>query len=61
MVAIAMANINETEARLNSHEEVCKIRYESINARLKRIEHILMGSAAFIIMTLMAIAFKLPH
>lgn len=61
MTAIAMAQISETEARLNSHEEVCKIRYEAINARLKRIEQILMASAAFIIATLGAIALKLPH
>lgn len=56
-----MAQINETDARLTSHEEVCKIRYESINARLKRIEQILMGTAGFIIITLLAIALKLPH
>ena len=58
---ITMAQISETEARLNSHEEVCKIRYESINARLKRIEQILMASAAFIMATLGAIVIKLPH
>lgn len=56
-----MAQISETEARLTSHEEVCKIRYESINARLKRIEQILMGTAGFIIVTLLAIALKLQH
>jgi hypothetical protein len=33
-----MASINETEARLSTHEEVCAIRYEQINARLKRLE-----------------------
>jgi hypothetical protein len=33
-----MASINETEARLNSHEAVCALRYEQINARLKRLE-----------------------
>jgi hypothetical protein len=60
-MAAAMANISETEARLNSHEAVCMIRYEAINARLKRIEHILMASCAFIIATLGAIALKLPH
>jgi len=59
-MATAMANINETEARLNSHEAVCQLRYESINARLKRIEQILMGTAGFIIITLLAIALKLP-
>ncbi len=37
-----MASINETEARLNSHEAVCALRYEQINARLKRLEGILL-------------------
>lgn len=37
-----MATINETEARLNSHEAVCALRYEQINARLKRLESILL-------------------
>jgi hypothetical protein len=54
-----MANINETDARLNSHEAVCAIRYEAINARLKRLEQILMGTAAFIIASLLAIVLKL--
>ena len=54
-----MATINETDARLSTHEEVCAFRYESINARLKRLEQILMGSAAFIIASLMAIVVKL--
>jgi hypothetical protein len=54
-----MATINETDARLNSHEAVCAFRYEAINARLKRLEHILMGTAAFIIASLLAIVLKL--
>ena len=54
-----MATINETDARLSTHEEVCAIRYEAINARLKRLEHILMGTAAFIIATLLTIVIKL--
>jgi hypothetical protein len=54
-----MAQISETEARLNSHEEVCAIRYESINARLKRLEQILMGTAAFIIASLLTIVVKM--
>ena len=37
-----MATINETEARLNSHEAVCALRYEQINARLKRLEGIIL-------------------
>jgi hypothetical protein len=37
-----MTSINETESRLNSHEAVCALRYEQINARLKRLEGILL-------------------
>ena len=54
-----MATITETEARLSTHEEVCAVRYEAINARLKRLEQILMGSAAFIIGALLTIVLKL--
>jgi hypothetical protein len=46
-----MANINETEARLNSHEEICAFRYEQINARLKRLEQVLIkASGALLVM-----------
>lgn len=37
-----MNTIDETSARLNSHEAVCALRYEQINARLKRLEGILI-------------------
>lgn len=42
--------MTETEARLNSHEAVCVERYEQINARLKRLEHIIMNAAAVLLM-----------
>lgn len=48
-----MGNISEAEARLNSHEAVCALRYEQINARLKRLEGILLKSAG---VTLVAMA-----
>jgi len=51
--------IDETRAKLNTHEAVCELRYESICARLKRIEQILIGSAAFIVASLAAIALKM--
>jgi hypothetical protein len=51
--------IDETRAKLNTHEAVCEVRYDSICARLKRIEQILIGSAAFIVASLVTIAFKL--
>ena len=51
--------IDNTEARLNTHEAVCELRYDSICARLKRIEQILVTSAGFIVAALVSIAFKL--
>jgi len=54
-----MPQMDKTEARLDTHEEVCKIRYEAINARLKRIEVILMTTAGAIITGLAAIAVKI--
>ena len=51
--------IDETRAKLNTHEAVCEIRYDSICARLKRIETILIASAGFIVASLAAIAFKI--
>jgi histone acetyltransferase (RNA polymerase elongator complex component) len=42
--------MTETEARLNSHEAVCVERYEQINARLKRLERIIMNSAGVLLL-----------
>ncbi len=50
-----MATINETEARLNSHEAVCALRYEQINARLKRLEGILLKTAGVMIFSMAGI------
>ena len=61
-----MSIVATVESRLDTHEAVCAERYgkielqfEASNARLKRIETILMGSAGFIIVSLLAIALKL--
>ncbi len=51
--------IDETKAKLNTHEAVCELRYDSICARLKRIETILIASAGFIVASLITIAFRL--
>lgn len=40
-----MTTVDATDARLSTHEEVCALRYEQINARLKRIEGIMMKTA----------------
>jgi hypothetical protein len=51
--------IDKNEAALSAHEQICEVRYEAICARLKRLEQILIGSAGFIIVTLLAIVLKI--
>ena len=53
-----MATTNELDVRLTSHEAVCELRYESISARLKRIEHIGISIAGAIILMLLHLTFK---
>jgi len=50
-----VTSIDQTEARLNTHEEVCALRYESICARLKRLEGMGMTVAGTVIMLLIGI------
>ena len=54
-----MSTIDKTEARLNTHEEVCTVRYEGLCARLKRIESLGIGACGTIIMLLLGIIIKL--
>jgi hypothetical protein len=54
-----MEMVSEVESRLSTHEAVCAERYAGINARLKRLEQILIGSAGAIIILLLSVAFKL--
>ena len=53
-----MATIDATDARLSTHEEICALRYEQINARLKRIESILMRSAGIMIVSMAGTIFS---
>jgi hypothetical protein len=53
-----VTTIDQTEARLNTHEEVCALRYEGICARLKRLENVGIGVAGTIIMLLVGILLK---
>jgi hypothetical protein len=53
-----VTSIDQTEARLNTHEEVCTLRYESICARLKRLETIGLTVAGAILLLLIKIAFE---
>jgi len=44
--------IEITAAKLMTHEEICAVRYEQINARLKRIEGILLKVAGVMIVAM---------
>ena len=54
-----MAEIDETKARLQTHEEVCALRYVGLCARLNRLEGVGMGVAGFIIAMLLTIILKM--
>lgn len=54
-----MTTIDQTAARLNTHEEVCALRYESICARLRRLEGMGMTVAGTIILLLIGILLTL--
>lgn len=47
-----MANIDATEARLSTHEQLCALRYDQINARLKRIEGIMLKTAGVMLLSM---------
>ena len=53
-----MSTIDATEAKLSTHEEVCAIRYEQINARLKRIEAIMLKTAGLMIVAMAGTIFS---
>ncbi len=50
--------MDSVEAKLMTHEEVCALRYAGINARLKRLESILIASAGAIILLLLSLVLK---
>jgi hypothetical protein len=51
-----MLELNEVEARLQTHEAVCTERYTGINARLKRIEQALYWATTAMVGALAYIA-----
>jgi len=60
-----MATVNEVDAKIDSHIDICSVRYEGIeremrgvNARLKRLETILIGGAGSIIILLITLVVK---
>jgi hypothetical protein len=57
-----MATVAEVDTKLDGHIDVCAVRYEGIatqmqgvNARLKRLEQLMIGAAAAIIGLLLKI------
>ena len=50
-----MNSIDQTQAQLNTHEQVCAFRYESICARMKRIESLGISACGTIIVLLIGI------
>lgn len=50
-----MTTIDATEAKLSAHEQVCAERYSQINARLRRIESILMAASGVMITSMAGI------
>lgn len=56
-----MATIDATDARLSTHEEVCALRYEIINARLKRMETIMITCAGAMIVSMSGAVFMLMN
>jgi len=50
-----MAQVDSVESKLSTHEAVCAERYTGINARLKRLEQILLAATGAIIMLLISV------
>lgn len=53
-----MTTIDATEAKLSTHEQLCALRYDQINARLKRIEGIMMKTAGVMLLSMAGTIFS---
>jgi hypothetical protein len=53
-----MTTIDKTDARLSTHEAVCAERYDQINARLKRIEGIMLKTAGVMLLSMAGTIFS---
>ena len=47
-------SLDDVDHRLSTHEEICALRYEAINARLKRLETILLGAVGAVLLLLIS-------
>ena len=63
-----MTSLQEVDSKVDAHIDVCTVRYESldkeirgVNARLKRIEQLIMTVAGSIILLLLGIVVRGIH
>lgn len=57
--AVRVTDAEKVGRDLSQHEAVCAERWSAANARLKRVEGVLIGAAGVIIMLLLNIAVKI--
>ena len=50
--------MNEVEARLNSHEQICTLRYEMLCARIKRLEGILIKACGAMLLGMTGVIYS---
>lgn len=48
-----MTSVQELEVTVTSHIDVCAVRYEAINARLKRLEKVIVTVGGSVIVILL--------
>ena len=50
--------MNEVEARLDSHEAVCTLRYEMLCARIKRLEGIIIKACGVMLFGMVGVIYS---
>jgi hypothetical protein len=54
MLVMPNPSVQSVKSQIDTHEAVCSERWKETILRIKRIEHILIGQAAAIILLLLA-------
>ena len=53
-----MVNASEVKAKLDTHEAVCAERWKETILRIKRIEHIMIGTAGTMIVMMVGLLLR---
>jgi hypothetical protein len=53
-----MVNASEVKAKLDTHEAVCAERWKETILRIKRIEHIMIGTAGTMIVMMVGLLIR---